>query len=167
MEAMIINVITRDRGFGYPLHPTTIAYIKFLITPYAESINAMKTIDEIEQRIHSDFSSEISEIVFSALTADVNRDGNQLENTKLSVIKSILEELIAFVVHAPDNYKFETIVLPWDVQQDTAISDELYDYKKLFEINFRDNMLPVSITIENNMFTHLLSMEFTCGLLLF
>ena len=88
-----------------------------------------------------------------------------ITNAKINLVDAMLP----IIIERSGNiiqYTGDNIVLPWDVQRVVAMGHP-EELTKALGVMMNDVTLPVTVTIENKQFTHMLSAEFTCGLLLF
>lgn len=79
---------------------------------------------------------------------------------------AIIEHIIAEILDSINNIgkDSERTVLPWDIQKVIADNNEL---SKIFGITPDQKTLPLTITVGSQKFTHMLTMDFTMGLILF
>lgn len=139
------------------IHPTSVAYIQQLLTPYAEAIEP-SPIYVILEWIPGDLGNRLLERV----TAILDKEAYVVKNTIISFIIEVI--LGAAIVVITDVIELgDSTVLPWDIQTVIGSDDDL---SRMFATD-DNNRLPVTVTIGPNTFTHMLSEEFTMGLLLF
>lgn len=161
MQAMTFKYISdlcKELQPGIYYHPTAIAYIQYLVTPYAETI-------EMTQNLMSWAETAFPQYFAMGLAKQIK--SAQIATRKVAAIKYILADLIELSGNiARDNYG--GTVLPWDVYFVISQDAELPDVFGIPHGKFpSDIRLPVTVNIKRQLFTHNLSCEFTCGLLLF
>lgn len=153
------------------LHPTSIAYIRSLISPFAEVISGAITVQSIIEWIPQVLPGLIS-------IEEINNDMKELNKIKggitegpdfvqiaiSSVIKQLIIKLLAGLEFDVKFHKGDNIILPWDIQDHTYNNPVLQE--KLGIVRFNDK-LPVRINIDRNIYDHQFNEEFTMGLLLY
>jgi hypothetical protein len=170
-----IACIGEDVQPGMIFHPTTNAYIRFLVEPYAKIIDKVINTDLLKRGIYDIFPVEgIAEDLFIVIEEAISGITSQLgtseipadlalEIAKQAIIDYLVGEIMNASVRVADEIIDKT-VLPWDVQQGAGADKEL---AFLFKINSMDAILPVTIFNGNQQVTNMLTEEFTCGLFLF
>ena len=150
----IVEII--DPSINY--HNTTIAYIKYLITPYATVLDESNNVEAIKQW----FSLVIKDANdLSSLIRKTNRATN-IQTVKGVFLMYLIDKLARESVTSYDD-----TVLPWDVQAYLNESSK-YPFSKLFNgIAYASDTLPVDIVIDGQQYEYMLTLNFTCGLLLF
>lgn len=141
---------------GTTLHPTAVAYIQVLLTPYAEAINIAdneQVIQWIPLAIPGALRGELLNLV-KIETAEPVRN----------VIIRFLVEFISVLAGGVAAFMKDKTILPWDLQKSIGNNQDL---SSMFNITRDDNKLPVTVTVNGQQFTHMLTEEFTMGLLLF
>lgn len=153
-------------------HPTSIAYVQTLLTPYAEALEAAQDVAGITAWVPLALPGRLGVNALSEITKatkdnfreeDANADPAIVAVVKAVVIECLVSETIAlFGQFVPKNYT--TTILPWDLQRGIGNDQEL---APLLGIVPGVDSLPVTVTIGPQTFTHSLNEEFTMGLLLF
>lgn len=148
------------------VHPTSAAYIKFLVEPYAKAIETA-TVDGIQQWLPLAFPGEMAKHARTAADKMLTV-GPPLKPEKFDEVyrSSVIDYLVAEILElAGNNSKDERdpTILPWDVQKGIGNDDEL---SQMFGIAKDQNQLPVEVEIGTQTFTHQLTLEFVAGLLL-
>ena len=162
----IITVGSQVQG-NLTYHPTTIAYIQTLLTPYAEALEPAQDVESIRQWVPLAFKGELINHALSemnkAIEAAEANNTDALSAGKVAAIEHLVAEIIE--ISGNNARQFEaTIVLPWDVQ--ASVSDDI-ELSEMLNITKGDNRLPVTVTIGPQSFTHMLTRDFTVGLLAF
>ena len=157
---------------GTKFHPSTLTYIATLLTPYADSIN-MATVPQVLDWIPRAFPGELAKHALSEATKADTKKKQELkidtdtEEVSKAVRTAVIEYIIAEITELSGNVAADHVdstVLPWDAQTAIGYDTEL---SKMFGITATDKQLPVTITIDGQLFTHMLTREFAAGLLLF
>ena len=152
------------------LHSTTIAYIQVLMRPYAEIIDNTFNIGALKDWISRNFLLQTTIVMHDKIHDTINRiaaeDGavNPLNHVKTMIIEYILSKIILSAGEHVSSFPTDETILPWDVQYGIGHDG---DFTLPFGITEEVNTLPVTVTIGDQQFQHMLSLEFTCGLLLF
>jgi hypothetical protein len=165
MNTLSNDVITRvgsevDSDLIYNI--TTVSYIQSLLRPYAEAIEMATDVEGIQAWIPQVFPGELGSHVLHKMNTDV-KEVDKLVAAKNSVIEYLMSMILELASRDVKSSNDET-VLPWDIQRAIGEDEEL---APLFGITRSDNQLPVSVVVNEQVFTHMLTMEFTIGLLLF
>ena len=145
---------------GQILHPTTAAYIQTLLTDYALAVanaNKEQIIQWIPLAIGGKSGDDLLEFLATAA------DTNTVEFVRNIVIRFVVERMSICAGDIAAQLRDKTI-LPWDLQKCIANNDELFP---IVIIDRDENILPVTVTVNGQQFTHMLTEEFTMGLLLF
>lgn len=139
-------------------HPTAIAYIQYLVTPYAETI-------EITQNLVSWAETAFPGYFAQGIAKQIKSE--PIATRKVAAVKYILADLIELSGNiARDEYG--GIVLPWDIYYVISQDAELPDVFGIPHGKYpSDIRLPVTVNINRQPFIHDLSCEFTCALFLF
>jgi hypothetical protein len=153
-------------------HPTSIAYIQSLLKPYAEAIEVATDIDGITQWIPLAFPGELSkhataEMIKAVAKLEIAEDENNDPKAVSAAKVATIEYLVAEILELSGNRTREILdstIFPWDIQTSAALDEEL---SKVLGITTDQTQLPVTVTVGPQQFTHMLSEEFTLGLLLF
>ena len=145
------------------IHPTSIAYIRTLLTPYAEAIGPA-ALDGIMQWIPLAIPGALGAAILDKVEENLLIHTEEVIKSTiiLSLIRVILEGAITLITQVLDIS--DTTILPWDIHAVIGAHDDL---SKMFGIIDEYPKLPVTVTIGPNQFTHMLTEEFTIGLLLF
>ena len=80
------------------------------------------------------------------------------------ITEDTLYGVIGLACAQVETFPVDKTILPWDVK--IGIGNDT-DLSRMFGIVEGDVLLPVKIVFNNQSYTHMLSLEFTCGLLLF
>ena len=157
--------LTTDLYPEYIIHPTSVAYIRSLLTPYAEAIENA-TAEEImlwvPLAIPGKEGVDILKEFRERLDEMAMMDGvDEADIAKGAIMRSLIKKLLG--PHVADGGPDYTI-LPWDIQFTIACYPDLCT---MFGIKDDDHQLPVTVAIGPNKFAHMLTQEFTVGLLLF
>lgn len=161
-----IAVIGQQVHPGMHYHPTTVAYIQYLVRPYNEAINYAQDIESITRWVNLEFPGNLSKYAIIEMNKAILQNRGAIDSlsvAKNAVIEYILVELLEVSGNrARDEH--DIVVLPWDVQIMIGFDKEL---TIMFNIAKGDVMLPVTVMIQNQPFQHMLSMDFVTGLLVF
>lgn len=156
----------------HSVHPTTVSYIQTLLTPYAEAIEPA-ALEGVVQWIPLAFPGELAKHAMSEMIKLRLRTATEFGKpdtdpevetvAKTAVIEYIVAELLELAGNVADD-RTSSIILPWDVQR--AISSDA-EVSEMFGITEANTTLPVTVTVGQRQFTHMLGLEFTAGILLF
>lgn len=154
------------------IHPTSIAYIQSLLIPFVEVIDPAP-LEGVLQWIPLAFPGELAEHATSELLkARLNtiKELEKLEEdpavqtaAKDAIIQYIVERLIELGGNKARDVN-DNIIIPWDIQR--GISNDM-ELSEMFHIPEDTKILPVTVTVGQQQFTHMLTDEFTVGLLVF
>ena len=156
MNVLTVNEIiriARDTNPKLSLSNIAIGYIQSLLHPLAN------LADDILVKHITDW----------ALTIPYNLIASQmqviLENNlaKDDMFEYLISELLQLVENITLDYE-DDVMTPWDIQSAISNHDKL---TLLFNIKEGSEQLPLSVTINNKSFIHMLSEDFAFGLLLF
>jgi hypothetical protein len=171
----IIRIIGSQVHPGLNYHSTSLAYIRALVQSYIEVLDPAPA-DQILQWIPMAFSGILATnvaIEFNKAVIKYSFPDEAPEITGFTKIQgiegknAIIEYIIAEIMELSGTIargSQDTTVLPWDIQKAIATDPEL---SLVFGITLDQKTLPITVTIGPQQFTHMLSMDFTIGLLLF
>ena len=153
------------------IHPTSIAYIRTLLRPYAEVVDPAP-IEGVIQWIPLAFPGELAKHALSELLRVRILNVRTLQKpetdpaVETAAKDSIIDYIVAELLELAGNYARDKndMILPWDIQLVISRDEEL---SAMFHINIGDTTLSVTVTVGAKQFTHVLGLEFTIGLLLF
>lgn len=149
------------------IHPTTVAYIQTLLDPIVQVLNPVTDVDSILAWIPQAFTGEFGDEQVLTLT-NLKETGATVDEIKQSFFKGLVAALVQPSGAYVEGHEGDDVILPWDVQVNLgAGTDNGDDVAIIFGVQPEDRALPVTITIGTNSFTHMLTCEFTYGLLLF
>jgi hypothetical protein len=167
MNALTTEAITNtvENRTNAIFHPTSIAYIQILLTPYASALDAAQDFEGIRAWIPMVFPGDlgVNTLAQFITTNTATEDAVPLDTSKSAIIAYLVDEIVGVAV-AVSTRKQSIITLPWDIQEGIRNNPEL---SQIFGIAQDAKTLPVSVTIGPQQFVHSLSEEFTVGLLLF
>jgi len=158
--AFVHNLVD-DAVRGYTniqYHSTTIAYIVELVKPVANALETLNTVPNINQWILATFTGDLLQNMTNTLA---NEHNLVVEQVITIILQALIHELMK-PRFFEENRLLDLTVLPWDIQGNI---NNIPSLTALY--GTQTNTLPVTISLNNRQFVHLLSMEFTCGLLLF
>lgn len=147
------------------IHPTTVAYVQQVLKPYDDALMGA-TAEAIEQWVPQAFPGELSKHAQRDLDkakADTENETPLDTRAKNAVLEYLLAEILEQSANRARDYRDSTI-LPWDVQ--AAIGNDT-DLSQMFGLTKEHKLLPITVTIGPQKFTHEVSAEFLGGLLLF
>lgn len=162
MEALttqsIINTFKKIKP-KKTLHPTTIALVQSILSPYAEEADQLEPVSKggVGSWLKNTFQF-INDYQSKVITDKIDR----IENSANVIITEILEYILDIGTIPATDYK-DHVVLPWDIIETISADGQ---YKDTFNLEWIDK-LPVEIKVDGETVTHMLSLDFTCGLLLF
>lgn len=144
--------------------PVTYGYIASLLQPYIDVIE----VGPIEglavwivQELPGDYGNDVL-TEFTRYREIVGEDPDQ--QVKEQLVRTMARILFNIIIEGMTGPSHpSTYVLPWDVQE---ILSEYTDFQTAFNISPEEKKLPVTIILTGKIFTHMLSEEFTIGLLL-
>lgn len=170
MDALTPEYITTVAKRVHPtltLDPTTIAYLQFLLTPYAQAIEQADSLESVYAWLELAFPGELKIHAKAEAEKAVDKAGEVDDVEKLKVgrrstIEYLADELIDLAGNRARDHK-DTIVLPWDLK--LAITTD----KELEETFKQDGTqgLVVTVRIGANDSPHALSEDFVAGILLY
>jgi len=162
LTAESISFFYRELSPNAYLHPTSVSYILSLLTPYSDTI-LPASIESITAWIPSAFSGTLAIDALKALNSTSNNTTD--ETRKYHLFALLIRTLIISVVNTwtLHDTKDDTI-LPWNIQHAISITPDL---SSAFSIPPDSTLLAVTVTIGPQLFTHMLSLEFTVGLIVF
>lgn len=207
IQRLSANFFPDDLHPSIYFHPSSIGYIRVLLTPYVTALKNADSVKIIQEWVQAVFPQKYSDlilhriqisilkvsdiikspIIYPDTLADIHQFLIATANThdfvnyelldthpvallrvKTSIIKYLVEQIIQVsgnILFDPTDpiALFDTTVLPWDINDALSQDPEL---SKIFGVT-NEKALPVTVTISNNTFTHMLTNEFTVGLLLF
>lgn len=153
------------------LHPTSIAYIQDVITPYAKVLDTATDIDGIKAWLPLVLSGVVGPRAIDTAVDELAklkgglREGPEfLELAKKAVVDVMIRRLISNVEADIIFITGDNEVLPWDIKESIILDENL---RKALKITQGYTMLPVEVIINDKSFTHEFTNEFTCGLLLY
>ena len=171
LSALNITQITSQISPNLVLHPTSIAYLQFLLTPYAQALDTALTVDSVINWIPQALPGIIREIPVTTAVNNLSRlkggltDGPEFVDLAKN---TVVDELIKRFVKAVDDdilfYKGDNVILPWDIKESMFFDDFL---GQRFGVVKGDGTLPVEVVIGNSRYTHNFSEELTMGILLY
>lgn len=180
LSLTIMNALLADKiiTVGQQVHPdqyvhaATVSYIQTLLVPYGEAIDPA-AIEGVMQWIPLAFPGELAKHAMSEMIKIRLRIATELGKpdtdpeveieAKTAVIEYIVAELLELAGNVSRDRSAD-IILPWDVQKAVSSDEEL---SRMFGINEANKTLPVTVTVSQRQFTHMLNLEFTTGILLF
>ena len=179
MDALTSEFITTVNGQVHPnsiIHPTSIAYIQTLLKPYAEVMESAP-LEALNQWITLAFPKELAHHAQSEFVRAMVKKTEDLTGTPATVENvtdypevlaagkiAIIEYLIAEILDAAGFVAGDWTILPWDIQKSIGNDGE---FSPLLGIPKGSNQLPVNVVIGPNVFPHMLTCDFTIGLLVF
>ena len=175
MEALTPEFIAQVANTVHPgltYHPSAIAYIAALLAPYANAI-VTASVAELLEWVPRAFPGQLAKHAVSEVTKAATKKRQELDtNTDNDDVAkaariAVIEYLIAEITELSGNHathQVDYMVLPWDIQVAVAGDTEL---SRLLGIPVGSNTLPVTVMVNGEQVTHMLTVEFTVGLLLF
>lgn len=138
--------------------PISYAYIRQLLLPF---------VQELEIKVHTEAIMEwlrltFPEMIYYRIVSDLGDNPD-----KNIIITSLLGYILGLILKNQIKYG-DDIITPWDIQNAIQRAN-LVDrgLSQVFGITQNDDLLLVTVIINNQSFTHKLSQEFTIGLLIF
>lgn len=164
---ILVNSSIEELYPDMEVHPETSAYILTFVTPFINVLDTVTDIDSIIGWIPMSFSGEFGKQAL-ILTEHMKRTNATVDEIKTAfykiIVKIIIQQSGAYVM----GREGDNVILPWDVQNILgAGAEDGDDLFSVLGVHPGDETLPVSININGNLFTHMLTCEFTYGLLLF
>ena len=162
--SMIVDEYLAIVHYSVRFHPTTVSYVKRLVTSYVEAIYACVDDKCVKEWINNNFPKQyIIDIEVEIINL------NRLTDLKSCIISFLIRQLLLRAEEElaecyPGHTLRDDVALPWDVQISIVKN---HDLSKMFHIQEGNELLPVEIAIDGRTFTHMLSCEFSMGLLLF
>lgn len=178
-QAIISVIRRRDANIIYD--PTSVAYVYYLLTPFATTMSGLKTYRSVKHFTLNNLGKEIGENAlalaehenegaeeyFEDIDADKNHKYTDIE---IGYLKSVKESIITYLLN--DFIKIinegaqviDNTILPWDINR--VISSD-YLYSQIINLGTDINNIDVSVTVAGSVFHHRLSLELTTGLSLF
>lgn len=181
IPADAITLAFTDSDNNNICHPTSIAYIQSILLPLFELIKATTTRRDL-QRVIAKMPLNISNIVKEKMrlrrintlvelstneekkTTNLLEDPEILSSDKISILTYLVNEIASLVSKQSRNTNNDKHILPWDVY--SAISNDP-NFSILFGLTEKKAALPVTIMFDTKQYQHVLTEEFTMGLLLF
>ena len=167
----IISQIGSETRRDVTYIPATIGYIQVLLTPYAEAIEQEQNVESIRQWVRLIFKGELIRTALASLDEAIDFENmihghdHHIALVKAAVIENIINEIMDASAAAALSIPGNRLVLPWNVYDAISTDTELSETFSMFPIN--PILLPVTIIIGGESFTHNLSEEFVLGLLVF
>ena len=163
---------------GKIYHVTTIAFTQTLLMPYAQVIEGATTVKSIIDWVRLALPEELAKHAVSELNKaswmvwikDEYRDlpeGQEIPDAVTAAKNAVIEYLVAEIYELAGNSAYDrkdTYILPWDVQKAIGLDEEL---RVMCGINYKDRHLPVTVSVGPQQFTHMMTQDLLCGLLLF
>ena len=153
----------------YPSHvlmPCTVAYIKHLFSPYENALSQILNVETLQEWVKQYFAGDLSERAISEINLVLSKNTSDqqklMTNLKFAVSEYLFSEILELAGNISNNYDSETIT-PWDVMEGIAKDPEL---ESMFQLG-TDNKLPVSFTVDGEIHTHSVLLEFLGGVLFF
>jgi hypothetical protein len=144
--------------------PTTMAYARMLLAPYQQALMQSDNPQALKAWMTQAFPESIQMELTEEIDAKEGDKGEPLTGPEIR--NDILEHMASGLLGAIDDHHIasetDVAVLPWD------IAPSIYDeWAPLFGIDKTKTVLPVTVTIGPQQFTHNLTLEQALGLLLF
>lgn len=143
--------------------PTSVAYIQFILTPYAEAIEQASDIEILINWIESAYPGDLSKHGHSeAIKAYQNTEGDEITRmaaARFNAINYLIDEILELGGYVTKDTRDERI-LPWDIKRAMGNDEEL----KIMIADPDSKTLPIFVTIGAQNFEHLLSSELVAGI---
>jgi hypothetical protein len=186
------NIIRLTDPINHTLHQTSIVYIQTLILPYVQVLEPAAGEDiarwiplafpeNLANAITSEFNQNVESMKLEYQLQEITEE--QAMAGKNSIIEYIINEILqaADVLDSDESGGSDYVtIFPWDIQRCIAEDVELSqlfgitpDQKtlprisKIFPVERTLSSLPIIVMIGPQKFTHMLTIEFAMGLLLF
>lgn len=163
-----INSPSTGRSPDTQFHPVSIAYVQFLLKPYAEAIEPAQDIESIKQWLSITFPEEVATVINRRIEKSIS-----VKEAKMTVINYFLNKVArdaSTIAYNINTGVYDHFILPWDVQ---SVAED-YDAEHIEEgensilaIYKIDDGLPVSVIVNEQVNNFLLKQDFVAGLLLF
>jgi len=171
LTALNIQHLTNNISHDIILHPTSIAYIQSLLSPYAQVLDQASSVNHIIDWLPKALPGLIDIKSLNTPIEDLSRlkgglnDGPEfVQLAKSIIIDKLISRLIISVNDDILFYKGDNMILPWDILESTSFDDTLRERLGILK---GQQSLPVQIIIENIIHNHEFTEEFTMGLLLY
>ena len=148
-------IVTIASASNYNVCLSAAAYIEALITPINLELSKLSDISNINTFILEKFGNEIGPQIIDYAEVQQN-DANYADNAVVYIII-----MLAYYSASVAGIMGDTCIIPWDVQ--TAINSN--DWLKVLSDN--SDLLPVNVTVDDEIFTHNLSQDFVSGMMIF
>lgn len=150
-------------------HPTTVAYLRHLFSPYARIVDELQDIASIEKWIRLNYRGKFIDSTITEMRKSAGyEDGDIISPAILRIAKvATIEHIIRILMYVTNehaHHNMSNIILPWEIQDEITDIPEL---SEMFNIRTGTDTLHVTVTVGTKSFIHDLTREFAAGLLLF
>ena len=171
LSALNITQLSTQISPDLLLHPTSIAYLQFLLSPYAQALETATTVESVINWIPEALPGIIRGTPVTTAVNDLSKlkggltDGPEfVALAKNIVIDELIKRLVKAVYDDVLFYKGDNVILPWDIKESMFFDDFL---AQRFGVVKGDSTLPVEVVVGSSRYTHNFSEELTMGLLLY
>jgi hypothetical protein len=157
MEALtdqnILDTIRVQIRTGVPVDPTTIAYIRELLTPYAQAVDQATSVASVHAWVDQVYPPSLRWV------HDRLNETNTVHDAAFQAIAFLVRQLAEAAAHYPAD-----VLMPWDIKQGIQLVGQSSDSIAALTPVTAGNTLPVTVRLNGQDHVHQLSQDFVVGL---
>jgi hypothetical protein len=163
-----ITAVAHEVHPGLIVDPSTVAYLQYLVTPYAQAVEQAEALDQLDAWLDVALPGELAKHAKSEVAKAVTKAGevDDVEKVKAArrgTIVYVLAELIELSGNRARDHG-DTTILPWDLKLAIAKDEEL---ETMFKQNDGTDTVVVTVRIGASDSPHAMSEDFVAGILLY